>query len=78
MGQTPKPIQPNQLLIRSEEYCSFHDCKKHQTIHCWSLRRYLKELIDQDFPQGVRPLPRGTFVKDEHFTFPRAEHDRSV
>jgi len=41
----PKPIQPNPSLPGSEEYCSYHDCKGHQTIHCWALRRYLEELI---------------------------------
>jgi len=44
-----KSIQYNSLLLGLEEYCSYHECKGHQTIHFWALRRYLKELIQQGF-----------------------------
>jgi len=44
-----KSIQHNPSLPGSEEYCSYHECKWHQTIHCWDLLRYLEELIQQGF-----------------------------
>lgn len=47
MGRRPKLIQHDPSLPELEEYCSYHDCKGHQTIHCWVLRRYLEELNQQ-------------------------------
>jgi len=32
-----KPIQHNLLLPKLEEYCSYHDCKGHKIVHCWTL-----------------------------------------
>jgi len=44
-----KPIQYNLTLPRTEEYCSFHDRKRHKTIHCSSPQWYLEELVHQRF-----------------------------
>jgi len=41
----PKPFQYNHTLSGAEEYCSYHDGKRHQTVYYRSLRKYLKELI---------------------------------
>ena len=35
-------------LPGAKEYCSYHDCKRHNTLHCWALWKYLEELIQQD------------------------------
>ena len=32
-----KPIQNDHTLPKAEEYCSYHDGKRHKTIHCRSL-----------------------------------------
>ena len=45
----PKLIQHNFSLPESEEYCSHHDYKGYQTVHCWALRRYLEELVQHGF-----------------------------
>ena len=44
-----KPIQYNPILLRVEEYYSYHDSKGHQTIHCRSFLKYLEELVCQGF-----------------------------
>ena len=43
-----RPIRYDPSLLGAKEYCSYHDCKGHKTIHCWTLRKYLGELIQQD------------------------------
>ena len=45
----PKSIQYDLALPITKEYYSYHYSKAHQTIHCRNLRKYLKELVCQDF-----------------------------
>jgi len=33
----------------AEEYYSYHDIRGHKTIHCYSLQKYLKEIIGKGF-----------------------------
>jgi len=40
-----KPIQYDPTVLRVEEYYSYYDSKRHQTIQCRSLRKYLEELV---------------------------------
>ena len=35
------------MLPGAEEYYSYHDGKRHKTIHCQSVQKYLEELIRQ-------------------------------
>ena len=45
----PKSIQYDPALSIVEEYCSYHDSKRLQIIHCRSLREYLEEPVCQGF-----------------------------
>ena len=29
--------------------CSFHDNRGHATMHCWALKRYLKDLVQRGY-----------------------------
>jgi len=49
MGKGPKSIQSTTNLPGVKEYCSYHDNKEHQIVHCRNLQRYLKELVRQSF-----------------------------
>ena len=36
--------------LGAKDYYSFHDCKGHQTSQCWSLSKYLKDLVQEGYP----------------------------
>ena len=64
----PTPIQYDHSHPRAEEYC-YHDGKEHKTIHCRSLRRYLKELIRQGFLKKYVLTPKAS-SKSTHLNAP--------
>ena len=53
----PKLIYYNPTFPGAEEYCSFHESKKHKTVHCRSLRWYLEELVHQGFLKEYVLIP---------------------
>jgi len=49
MGQVLETNPVDLTSLKLEEYCSYHDSKGYNTIYCWSLWKYLEELIHLGF-----------------------------
>ena len=66
-----------ETFLEVEKYCSYHDSKRHQTIYCKSLWKYLEELVRQ----GVRPYPQGSLrcnAAERFISCSTATHDHLV
>jgi len=44
-------------LILEWDYCSLYDCKRHQTSQCWSLCKYLEDLVRQEYLREYVLIP---------------------
>jgi len=69
----PEADSSESFIAGSEEYYSYHDCKGHQTIHCWALRIYLEELIQQVFlkeyvltPEAISQQPNTQSSREQN------------
>jgi len=44
-----RPLPPNQRGPGSGDYCAFHDGRGHLTMDCQTLRRYLRDLVNEGY-----------------------------
>ena len=61
--KVPKPIQYNPTLPGAKEYCSYHNSKGHQTVHCRSLQKYLDLFVKTSSKSTYLP-PRQPPMQD--------------
>ena len=48
MTETPQASQVRHRFPRAEN-CSFHGSREHVTMHCWALKKYLKNLVQRGY-----------------------------